>query len=256
LFFVVDDTDLVIFAESSQVQTRDIVDTTQAWVTAWQGGLRATGGVLWPDKCSWVLVDYVWCEGQWQYFDYPATLHINDLDGNPTAVTRYKAAKAIKVVGVHQALDGNNMKEQVKALKKKASNWGGKLRQGCAPQHLAHRAVHSMIWASIKYPLPATTMTHQEGSDISSILFTTVLPKLGAVRSFPKVFQYAPTELQGLALPHTKVEQEIDHLKKILTHGAIDTPTSTLLRATLEQAQLEIGFRQSFVELPYNTAPS
>jgi len=96
-------------------------------------------------------------------------------------------------------------------------------------------------------------MTHQEGLDISSILFTTVLPKLGAVRSFPKVFRYAPTELQGLGLPHAKVEQEIDHLKKILTHGAIDTPTGTLLQATLEQAQLEIGFSQSFLELPYNT---
>jgi len=46
--------------------------------------------------------------------------------------TQYKTTKAIKVVGIHQALDGN-MKEQVTALKKKASDWGGKLCRGCAP---------------------------------------------------------------------------------------------------------------------------
>jgi len=121
---------------------------------------------------------------------------------------------------------------------------------GESASHLAHQAVHSMVWASIKYPLPATTMTHQQGSEISSILFTTVLPKLGAVHSFPKVYRYAPMELQGLALHPAKVEQEINHIHKILTHGAIDIPTGILFKAMLKQAQLEVGSREPFLSLP------
>jgi hypothetical protein len=36
------------------------------------------------------------------------------------------------------------------------------------------------------------------------------------------------------------VEQEIGHLCMVLTHGAIDMPTGSLLCASLEQAQLEV----------------
>jgi len=251
-FLFVDDMDLVILAESARVPVRAIVATTQARVKAWQGRLRATGSTLRPDKYFWVLVDYSWRDGKWRYSDSPVTLYVNDLDGQQTVVTRHPASKVIKVVGVHQALD-RNMTEQVKVLKEKARDWGKKIRAGFTPRHLAHQAVHLMVWASIKYPLPVTTMTHQQGSDISSILFMTVLPKLGAIRSFPKVYCYAPTELQGLALPHATVEQEIDHIRKILTHGAIDTPTGILLKATLEQAQLEVGSRQPFLNLPFKT---
>jgi len=138
-FLFVDDTDLVILGKSARVPVREIVATTQARVTAWQGGLRATGGALHPDKCSWVLVDYSWCDGKWQYSEFPANLYVNDFNGQQTVVTRHPATKAIKVVGIHQALNGN-MKEQVKGLKEKARDWGTKIRAGNASCYLAHQA--------------------------------------------------------------------------------------------------------------------
>jgi len=49
------------------------------------------------------------------------------------------------------------------------------------------------------------------------------------------------------------VEQEIDHIWKILTHGAIDTPTGILLKAILEQAQLQVGSHEPFLNLPFKT---
>jgi len=228
-FIFVDDTDLlVIFGELARVSPRMIAEITQWQVSAWQGGLQATGGALHPDKCMWALVHYIWWDGTWKYWEYPAMLYVNDFDGNPMAVTRYNSSMAIKVVGVHQALDGN-IKTQLQVLKDQAKEWGAKIQEGCLPWRLAHQGVHSMIWASLKYPLPATTFTYKQGSQLSSILFTTVLPKLGAFHSYPKVYRYAPTKLQGLALPHAKIDQEIDHLWKVITHGAIDTPTGFLL---------------------------
>ena len=37
----------------------------------------------------------------------------------------------------------------------------------------------------------------------------------------------------------------------VLTHGAIDTPTGSLLRASLEQAQLEVGLGIPFLETDF-----
>jgi hypothetical protein len=49
------------------------------------------------------------------------------------------------------------------------------------------------------------------------------------------------------------VEQGIAHIGLILTHGAIDTPTGSLLRASLEQAQLKVGIGTSFLSEPFDT---
>jgi hypothetical protein len=47
------------------------------------------------------------------------------------------------------------------------------------------------------------------------------------------------------------VEQGIAHVCLVLTHGAIDTPTGSLLRASLEQAQLEIGIGTPFLDTSF-----
>ena len=70
-------------------------------------------------------------------------------------------------------------------------------------------------------------------------------------KSYPLVYCHAPASLNGLALPHPYVEQGIAHIGLVLTHGAIDTPTGSLLRASLEQAQLEVGIGTSFLSEPF-----
>jgi hypothetical protein len=66
-------------------------------------------------------------------------------------------------------------------------------------------------------------------------------------------YQHAPASLNGLALPHQYVEQGIAHIGLILTHGAIDTPTGSLLWASLEQTQLEVGLGTSFLLESFDT---
>jgi hypothetical protein len=39
----------------------------------------------------------------------------------------------------------------------------------------------------------------------------------------------------------------------VLTHGAINTPTSSLLHASLEQAQLEVGLGTPFLNADFTT---
>ena len=254
-FLFVDDTDLITVAKDKSESPEQVTTRMQAAVEAWHGGLRASGGALKPEKCSWCLVSFFWDHGQWFYTSpasQPGILTIPVPNADPVIVTRHDVSDAIKVVGVTQALDGN-MDAQVTVLQTKAELWGEQISDGWVPRHLARKAINSMIWPSLRYPLPACNLTEQQGNQITKKLYRQILPSLGACRNYPLVYRHAPASLNGLALPHPYVEQGIAHIGLILTHGAIDTPTGSLLRASLEQAQLEVGIGTSFLSEPFET---
>jgi hypothetical protein len=254
-FLFVDDTDLITVAKDKLESPEQVTTRMQAAVVAWHGGLRASGGALKPEKCSWCLVSFFWDNGQWFYTSPTSQLGILTIpvpNGDPIIVTRHDVSDAIKVVSVTQALDGN-MAAQVTVLQTKAELWGKQISEGWVPRHLAQIAIDSMIWPSLRYPLPACNLTEQQGNQITQTLYCQILPSLGVCCNFPLVYRHAPASLNGLALPCPYVEQGIAHISLILTHGAIDTPTGSLLRASLEQAQLEVGMGTSFLLEPFNT---
>jgi hypothetical protein len=252
-FLFVDDTDLMTVAKDKSESPTQVTSRMQAAVNAWHGGLRASGGALKPDKCSWCLVSFFWERGTWSYAStasQPGTLTIPVPNGDPVTITRHEPSEAIKVVGVMQALDGH-MSAQMETLRSKANQWGEQIRDGWIPRNLAWKALDMMIWPSLRYPLPASNLTEQQGEQITKAFYRDILPSLGACRNYPTVYRHAPAALNGLALPHPHVEQGIAHVCLVLTHGAIDTPTGSLLRASLEQAQLEVGLGTSFLSAPF-----
>jgi hypothetical protein len=51
----------------------------------WEGGIRATGGVIVSVKSHWYLIDFKWQQGNWRYvteIEVPAQLCVRDCDGN------------------------------------------------------------------------------------------------------------------------------------------------------------------------------
>jgi hypothetical protein len=66
-FLFVDDTDLIAFPDSTDKTLEIMLERMQHAVSAWHGGLRATGGALKPEKCSWSLVAFVWSNSKWRY---------------------------------------------------------------------------------------------------------------------------------------------------------------------------------------------
>jgi len=252
-FLFVDDTDLITVAVDKDESPAQVTTRMQAAVDAWHGGLHTTGGALKAAKSSWGLIAFYWNDGQWHYATkatFPGELSIPNSDGTRTIITRHEPSDAIKVVGVLQALDGN-MTAQTESLRERADMWGAQIRDGWIPRNLARKALDTMIWPSLRYPLPACNLSESQGDLIHKLLYRQILPSLGACRNFPLIYRHAPASLQGLALPHAYVEQEISHLCMVLTHGAIDTPTGSLLRASLEQAQLEVGLGISFLETDF-----
>ena len=110
-----------------------------------------------------------------------------------------------------------------------------------------------MLWPALRYPLAATTFTPEEGEAIMIRLYQNILPTLGCARTFPKVYRHGPACLQGLELPSIYVEQEICHIRDLLVHGAISTVQGQITRASMEQAQLEIGLSTPFLSSSFDT---
>ena len=79
----VDDTDLV-HSSPPDLDILEMMAKMQAVVDTWEGGLRASGGVLVPAKSYWYLIHFKFKNNKWSYAsiaDTPGSLLIQDVSG-------------------------------------------------------------------------------------------------------------------------------------------------------------------------------
>jgi hypothetical protein len=91
------------------------------------------------------------------------------------------------VVGVVQAADGN-MADQVAVLKAITDDVGDQVNQGYLPKRLVWQTLCSMVWPSLQYPLPLTSILDEESEEITKKLHAQLIPSGGANRNFLCVF--------------------------------------------------------------------
>ena len=85
-----------------------------------------------------------------------------------------------------------------------------------------------------------------------SALYKLILLTLGASKSLPNVYRFAPLSLQGLEAPNFYVEQGICKVSKLLTHGDSGNLTSDLIAVSMEQAQLEVSIGTPLLQVPFD----
>jgi len=78
----------------------------------------------------------------------PATLLVCKVDHHPQPIQHLNPHEGVAVVGVIQALYGNQ-KPALVALQAKATKWEMALCKGFLPHHLAWMALHWVIWPSL-----------------------------------------------------------------------------------------------------------
>ena len=79
----VDDTDLVHTAKDVDTRGPTIIAEMQSALDHWEGGLKATGGALVPEKSYWYLIDFIWTGEKWRYAtktDMPGDISINNFN--------------------------------------------------------------------------------------------------------------------------------------------------------------------------------
>ena len=124
-FLFVDDTDLLQSERLPGDTYFEVAEEAQRAVDMWEGGIRATGGAINPEKSYWYLISFKWSGGITKYAtvdETEATLTVNDKDGQEFTLTRVYVDEARKSIGVFHAPDGNN-KAQVRYLRDIAVKW-------------------------------------------------------------------------------------------------------------------------------------
>ncbi len=130
----VDDCNLFA-ADQTRQQPRQTILQLQENINLWQGGLAVTGGSLSPKKSSWCIMAWRPQGKRWALHSpksLPATLTVLDSSRQPQPIRRLHPNEGIAVVGIVQALSGNQ-KPALMALQAKENGWETALRQGFLP---------------------------------------------------------------------------------------------------------------------------
>ena len=98
----------------------------------------------------------------------------------------------------------------------------------------------------------ACSFSKAEAGHLMLALYKLILPTLGASKSLPNVYHFAPLSLQGLEAPNFYVEQGICKVSKLLTHGDSGNLTSNLIAVSMEQAQLKVGIGTPLLQAPFD----
>ena len=101
-FAFVDDTDLVTIPNQQETARpyQQIITEMQATLNTWEGGIRASGGAIVPDKSHWYLIDFKWQNGCWSYAteaETPGDVSVKDSTGERRNLKRLDVKHAYPI---------------------------------------------------------------------------------------------------------------------------------------------------------------
>jgi hypothetical protein len=220
----VDDTDL-IHNGTLQSTSQQVFDDMQSMLDHWEGGLRAIGGALVPDKRSyWYAMDFDWDPQKyiWTYktkAELPGILYLKNHLQQVEVLEQLEVHKTRETLGVFAAVNGNQ-KAQKQALANKVQIWAKKI----TTEQLLTRietwlSLHLGIAKSLRYPLTATCLSKQDCHKLQKPLLKAAFKSLGFPSTFPHTIAFAPTEIMGLGFPNFWNAQATDHLMALMKHS-------------------------------------
>jgi hypothetical protein len=253
-FAFVDDTDIVHAGSCVLTAGEEIYAGMIHCIAHWQGGVKATGGALRPDKSYWYLIDFRWTGTKWIYrkiADMPGDMEVLNTDEELEPLTRLEPHQARKTLGIFLAMDGN-FKDQVKYLREKTSEFADSVRTGFLNREDLWYALNSTIMKTLEYPLAAITLIKRQWDYILSPALTALLPRAGFVRTIKRDLIFGPEGTMGMEIRHPYVLQFLRQLGAVLhqmQHPTMVTPQ--LMTATLEQVILEVGIGGMLADIPW-----
>lgn len=241
----VDDTDLTqTDMRDHTISTLEVMTEMQRAIDRWEGGLKATGGAIRPDK-SWVFpISFKFNQmGQWEYCsldDIDFTFSVKDCKEQRQTLPQFATDEALETLGVFLAPDGNN-REQAKILRLKAEDWKEKIRVGHLDRSEAWRAIDYSILQSLRYPLPALTLTEKECKRIMAPVLEGGLPASAICRKFPRDILYGSPDEGGMGKTNLYIEQGLAKVEIFKEFIDSSNMLGEQLRVLTEQSKVELG---------------
>jgi hypothetical protein len=252
----VDDTDLIHIGDD-HTTPEHVFDEMQRMLDHWEGGLRATGGALVPEKSYWYGIDFYWdpTTYKWKYksiTDLPGSLRLRNHRQEWEVLQRLEVSDAQETLGIFASVDGNQ-KAQVAKLHEKILGWADKISTKQLSKTEIWLSLRLGIAKSLRYPLTATTLSKNECYDLQKPLLKAALKALGFPATFPRNIVFAPPSILGLGVPNMWNDQGIDHITAILKHGDSlhSNITGCLQRDEMARLRFELGLPENATHYPY-----
>jgi hypothetical protein len=250
----VDDTDLV-HSSKSDLGLSTLIHEMQEVVDTWEGGLRASGGALVPEKSYWYLIHFTFTKNQWRYSsidDTPASLSIRDVSGlRRVDLDRLEVYEARETLGVFIAMDGTQEK-QTEALCEKSQRWADRIRSGRLTRPEAWFSLTFCMMKTLEYPLMATSLSKSQCDMIMKPILDAGLSALGINRRLTRAVVYGPKRYQGVGIPDLWTLQGVLKLWLAVAHGDAPTITGCSLRAVLALHTLRLGLPGHLFQQAYD----
>ena len=251
----VDDTDLVYSSFNSEDSLEDLAPIMQQAINTWEGGLRATGGALVPEK-SWIYpIKYVWNnKGDATLEDITSidinfTLKNSNQELKPLQLTPPTHAK--ETLGVFLAPNGSN-DAQIQYLQNKVLHWAEKIRTHHISPQNALLSIHSTILSTLKYPAPALSLSRNDWQKITAPLYQVGLQASGICNKLPKPLRNGTYNNLGLQIPCMFLTQGIQKLIKYISFIESQSILGKMLRICEEYTKLDLGSSGNLYTTPYH----
>ena len=240
-FAYVDDSDII--ATSSNVNNpKETLKTMQETLDCWEATAKVTGGALEPSKSFGYLIYFNWKRGKWSYgpVEDDHTLTARNKDNEEVQINMLQPSKALNMLGVHLAPDGNET-EQYRYLYKKAVQLGQYMKNGFVKRDECFLALKAIALKVIEYPLPATTLSDTQLRAIMWQILQAYLPKSGINRLIVRDVLYADKKFQGLGIKNPYVLQGCQHVNDLCQHLFTNSITGQFMATALEHLRIELG---------------
>ena len=66
-YLFVDDANIMQGADNINTSKEDLIPNFQEFMKRWNGGIRASGGEVCPNKTEWFLIDFKWNGSDYEY---------------------------------------------------------------------------------------------------------------------------------------------------------------------------------------------
>jgi hypothetical protein len=245
-FAFVDDTDVI--HSRPKTTGEQIGHDMQAVMDTWEGGIRATGGALEPSKSHWYLIDFKWIPQrlQWSYrqkHELPGTLFVRNPNGDRELLDRVEINEGRVTLGINITPDGSQDGE-AQYLMTKVRQWISRFKANHLSSVDTWYALNNTIMKTLEYPMIAISLSRKQWDKLMSPLLAATLPSAKISQHFPWKVLFAPLSRNGLGLIHPHDRQYLSQLQTVFRHSERDGPTGNLMRASLEQLQLELGIQE------------
>jgi hypothetical protein len=260
-FAFVDDSDIIQTASELDGDIDELLFAAQQGLDCFVGGMSATGGQVSapggqvnPKKCWWYLINFVWTNGKWTYA--PADDHLSPLtvtlpSGKRAPLIQKDPSEAAEVLGIWLAPDGNTAKA-AEVLTSISRKWADQLRTRPLPKTHAWLTMLASVSKKLEYPLVALTLTETQCKNIERPLLQQLLKSIGFSKSFPRVVLNGPTDSQGMGRRSIYYVMGEIQTAALLQHYSEDSLTGSMLHASLQRHNLELGTGVSMFQSSYS----